>query len=166
MRSAECGVRIVVARLAILLGALGSLPLPTSAAADEPPPFKLETLRGRVVFLNEALESRYGITTVPEAAQRTLAIQTAHGDLVPIVEDVRGRGFRSDERLRKPEVEVLVRRYEGSPAVQVIRLFELTKEGKFELDYWCDVCAISMVELKPCECCQEATRLRRRKVEH
>jgi hypothetical protein len=107
---------------------------------------------------------RFGITTVPEAAKRSLALEKADGALVPIVEDVRGRAFRSDERLRKAEVELLVRRYEGSPAVQVIRLFELGKEAKYELDYWCDICAISMVELKPCDCCQGETILRRQKV--
>jgi hypothetical protein len=137
---------------------------PLSHAA-EPPPFALATYRGRVVYLNDALARRFGVTTVPEAAERTLALQTADGTLIPIVEDVRGRAFRVDPRLRKPEVELLVRKYEGLPAVQVIRLFEVTKDGKVELDYWCDICAISMVELKPCECCQGETVLRRLKVE-
>jgi hypothetical protein len=149
----------------VLLGLLAALALPSLIAAEEPPPFKLQTYRGHVVFLNEALQKRFGITTVPEAAERTIALQTADGTLVPIVEDIRGRAFRADERLRKPEVEILVRKYQGLPAVQVIRLFEVTKEGKLELDYWCDICAIPMVELKPCECCQGETVLRRRKVE-
>jgi hypothetical protein len=164
MRSAECGVRSLARQAAIALAVATAL-LPSLIAADEPPPFKLETYRGHVVFLNEALQKRFGITTVPEAAERSIALQTADGTLVPIVEDVRGRAFRADERLRKPEVEILVRKYQGLPAVQVIRLFEVTKEGKLELDYWCDICAIPMVELKPCECCQGETVLRRRKVE-
>ena len=137
---------------------------PSPISAEESPPFKLQTYRGHAVFLNDELQKRFGITTVPEAAERSIALQTADGTLVPIVEDVRGRAFRADERLRKPEVEILVRKYEGLPAVQVIRLFEVTKEGKLELDYWCDICAIPMVELKPCECCQGETILRRRKV--
>jgi len=166
MRSAECGVRNGgIREWAVLLCLLSALALPSLIAADEPPPFKLETYRGHVVFQNEVLAKRFGITTVPEAAERTIALQTAEGTLVPIVEDVRGRAFRADERLRKPEVEILVRKYQGLPAVQVIRLFEVTKDGKLELDYWCDICAIPMVELKPCECCQGETVLRRRKVE-
>jgi hypothetical protein len=166
MRSAECGMmNCGVREWGVLLGLLAALALPSLIAADEPPPFKLQTYRGHVVFLNEALQKRFGINTVPEAAERTIALQTADGTLVPIVEDVRGRAFRVDERLRKPEVEILVRKYQGLPAVQVIRLFEVTKEGKLELDYWCDICAIPMVELKPCECCQGETVLRRRKVE-
>jgi len=150
--------------------AIGSLLLVAAVVtartdAADSPPFKLQTYRGHVVFLNEALARKFGIATVPEAADRSIALETGDGTLVPIVEDVRGRAFRADERLRKPEVEILVRKYEGSPAVQVIRLFEVTKDGKLELDYWCDICAIPMVELKPCECCQGETILRRRKVE-
>ncbi|MCI0361442.1 MAG: hypothetical protein L0211_23415 [Planctomycetaceae bacterium] len=148
-----------------LIAAVIALAFSHQARAADPLPFKLETYRGHVVFLNDALAKRYGITTVPEAADRSLALQTADGALVPIVEDVRGRAFRVDERLRKPEVEILARKFQGVPAVQVIRLFEVTKDGKLELDYWCDICAISMVELKPCECCQGETVLRRRKVE-
>jgi len=162
----DCGLRIGrVAIAASLFAAIVALALSRQALSADPPPFKLETYRGHVVFLNDALAKRFGIATVPEAAQRTLALQTADGTLVPIVEDVRGRAFRVDERLRKPEVEILVRKYQGVPAVQVIRLFEVTKDGKLELDYWCDICAISMVELKPCECCQGETTLRRRKFE-
>ncbi len=164
MRIADCGLRSG-GSVAAMIFIAGALLLSSRLAAAEPPTFKLETYRGHVVFLNEALAKRFGITTVPEAADRTLALQTADGTLVPIVEDVRGRAFRVDERLRKPEVEILVRKYEGSPAVQVIRLFEVGKEGRLELDYWCDICAISMVELKPCECCQGETVLRRLKVE-
>jgi hypothetical protein len=70
-----------------------------------------------------------------------------------------------DERLRKVKVELLVRRYGGVPGVRVIRVFEVAPDGKYELDYWCDICAIAMVELKPCECCQGETMFRRRKVE-
>jgi hypothetical protein len=135
------------------------------ALAEETPKFKLEKLRGRVVFQNAALTEEYGITTVPEAAERVLALQTANRELLPIVEDVRGRAFRVDERLRKLDLELVVRRYEGLPGVQVLRVFEVAPEGLLEIDYWCDVCSISMVEKKLCECCQAETVLRRTKVE-
>ena len=36
---------------------------------------------------------------------------------------------------------------------------------RLELDYWCDICAIAMYELKECECCQGPIELRRRKTE-
>ncbi len=47
--------------------------------------------------------------------------------------------------------------HKPSSAVQVIRVYSLRKvplqeEGKFELDYWCDICAIPMYELKAMNC--------------
>jgi hypothetical protein len=134
-----------------------------SLSAAEPPAFELQTIGGRVVYLHEALEKKFGVKAVEEARERALALQTQGGTLVPLVEDVRGRAFRVDDRLRKAEVELLVRRYRGSPAVQIIRVFEVAEDGKYELDYWCDICAIAMFELKPCDCCQGETELRRRK---
>jgi hypothetical protein len=172
MQIAECGVRNRRARGVSPLSNRGSALALTAFAVLAPvfanaaePEFKLETLQGRVVFLGDVLEKKYGISVVPEGKDRTLALQQADSTLVPLVEDVRGRAFRADERLRKMDVTMLVRRYDGIPAVQVIRLFESTKDGPLEIDYWCDVCAIAMVELKPCECCQGETALRRRKAE-
>jgi hypothetical protein len=123
------------------------------------------SLRGRVVWMAEALERRFGIQMVPEAAEQMLALETPGGELYPIVEDVRGRSFRKDQRFRKSDVELLVRRYEGSPMIRVIRIYAWKEGGKFELDYWCDICAISMYEVGPCDCCQEPNRLRERRVE-
>ena len=132
---------------------------------DKPavPKFTSETLRGRVVFLAEALEKKYGVKSVPEAKEAALALQDAAGKLHPLVEDIRGRAFRADKRLREMDVELLVRRYQDSPAAQIIRVYEVAKDGRFEIDYWCSVCAIAMYELKQCECCQGAIELRKRK---
>ena len=127
--------------------------------------FTQGTIRGRAVYLAEAMEKRTGVPSLAEAKDRILALQTDKGELIPLLEDVRGRAFRRDERLRNMEIELLVRRYSGSPAVQIIRVFEIAKDGKFEIDYWCQICAIAMFEQKDCECCQEPNELRRRKVE-
>ena len=58
----------------------------------------------------------------------------------------------------------LVRQYSGAPSAQVIQVFALKKDGKYEVDYWCDICAIAMFELKACDCCQADIELRERKV--
>lgn len=139
---------------------------PVAAAAKPAPKAKYQTksVRGRVVWLNEALKRRYGIGTVPEAAQRVLALETAQGQLLPIVEDIRGRAFRKDPRLRKMDVELLVRQYTGSPLLQILRVYAHEKGKKVEVDYWCEICAIAMYELKACDCCQGPIDLRRRAV--
>lgn len=126
--------------------------------------FVVESLRGRVVFTAEAMARLHGAKSVAEADERGLALETPDGRLHPLLEDVRGRAFRADERLRRMNVELLVRRYPNSPVVQVVQLYEISPEGKFEVDYWCDVCAIAMFELKTCECCQGDIELRRRRV--
>jgi len=137
-----------------------------SLAEEKPAPkFTAETLRGRVVFLAEALEKRYGVKSVTEAKEASLALQDDAGKLHPLVEDIRGRAFRVDKRLRDIKVELLVRRYQDSPAVQIVGVYELAKDGRYEIDYWCSVCAIAMYELKQCECCQGEIELRKRKTD-
>lgn len=136
------------------------------AAAESKPvaqaKYRTRLIRGRVVWLNEALKRRYGIGTVPEAAERVLALETADGQLLPIVEDIRGRAFRKDPRLRKMDVELLIRQHTGSPLLQIIRVYAHEKGKKVQVDYWCEICAIAMYELKACDCCQGPIDLRRR----
>jgi hypothetical protein len=155
MQIANCKLQIVLAGLLSLAGA--------ASAAEPKAGFTLDAIRGRVVYLGEAMEKRTGAAAVEEAKDRILALENKGGELIPLLEDVRGRAFRRDERLRKMEVELLVRRYAGSPVVQIIRVFEVSKDGLYEIDYWCDICAIAMYELKDCECCQGPIELRRRK---
>lgn len=126
--------------------------------------FHTERIRGRVVWLAEALKEHFGISTVPEVQKNGLALLTSDHQLFPIVENLRGRAFRKDERLRQMDVEILARCYDRQPLVQVLRVYQLEDDQRYELDYWCDVCAIVMFETGPCDCCQDNNRLRRRLV--
>lgn len=136
-----------------------------SDGGGEPQPtFRSEAVRGRVVWLATALKERFGISTVPEMAEQSLAIVTSDGQLLPLVENLRGRAFRKDERLRNTDMEIWVRRYDQQPLVQVLRVFELQEGQRYEVDYWCDVCAIPMYETGPCSCCQDHNRIRKRLV--
>ena len=124
--------------------------------------FHTELIRGQVVWLAEALKNKFGISTVPEVKEHALAILSSDGQLFPIVENLRGRAFRKDERLRKKQIEILARRYRHQPLIQVLRVYEIDNGKRYELDYWCDVCAIVMFETGPCACCQDDNRLRKR----
>jgi hypothetical protein len=134
-------------------------------AAANSRPYKTETLRGKIVWLNEALERSFGVTTDPDSAETAVALQLPGGDLLPVIPDTRGRAFTVDSRLRGIDLELLVRRYQGVPMIQVIRVFRPQAGGLYEIDYWCDTCAISMFILKRCDCCQGETRLRQQLVE-
>jgi hypothetical protein len=128
--------------------------------------YTTETLRGRVVWLEDALERGFGVSTDPAAAETAVVLETAEGKLVPIVPDVRGRAFAVDPRLRNTDLQLLARRYADAPLIQVIGVYRPKDGVLYEIDYWCDICAIPMVTLKACECCQGPTRLRERAVEN
>ena len=155
--------------LRMLGGVTVLLMLAVLAIAAEPaaaPSGKYETitLRGKIVWQADALLRRYEIATDPDAQKSVVAIETADG-LVPIIKDFRGRGYHLDPKLHDFDWELLVRKFEGSPAVQVVRSYVWRDGKKFEFDYWCDICAIPMYELKECECCQGAIRFRFREAD-
>lgn len=149
----------------VLLGlflALGLLAVGSAARGDEASGENV-TVRGRVVWTAEALNRRFGANTVPEARHYGLALETPAGELYTLVEDVRGRAFRRDKRLREfRDVELYARKYPGSQIIQVIRAFTYRQEKRWEIDYWCEICAIAMYELKACDCCQGPIELRLR----
>jgi hypothetical protein len=150
------------------VGLVVLLALGASAKADEKdasrslPERESVTERGKVVWLADAMARRHDVKIVPEARESVQVLETADGRLLPLVEDIRGRSFRRDERLRAMEVELLARRFEGAPFLQIIRIYEVKDGRRFEIDYWCEICAIALYELKPCDCCQGPIELRRR----
>ena len=161
----KAALRMTKLRALIVLFLLAGLSGTAKSQQEKTPEVELQTLRGKVVWLAEALERRYGIHSVPEAAERILALETASGRLHPLLEDKRGRSFRLDPRLRSEQVELLVRVHAKSPMAQVIKIFAIdARENRFELDYWCEICSIAMFELKACDCCQAPIVLRRRPV--
>ena len=156
----------IVAFQVCLLAGIAQSGEPDPASQQKPAPdapFELVYRRGHVVFLADVLEEKYGIKSVPESQQRVLALQSKDGSLVPLVEDQRGRSFRRDKRLREMEVVLMARKYEGLPMLQVIRLYRVDGKKVFEVDYWCEICAIAMYELKVCDCCQGEIELRQRR---
>jgi hypothetical protein len=135
-----------------------------NAAANDEPKYDTLHITGRVVWLADALRALYGIETDPDVAHAQVALKTTDGRLYPIAKDARGRAFSLDERIRDIDVELIVRRYRDAPVVQMVKMYTLKDAGKYEFDYWCDICAIPMYELKPCECCQGDIRIRERRV--
>jgi len=124
--------------------------------------YQTVTLRGKVVWLADALKRRFGVDTDPDVSQGQVVLETKEGELYPLVKEFRGRGFWKDERLRDIEVELIARRFQGTNHLQVVQVYTCKKDQKYEIDYWCDICAIPMYELKECECCQGPIRIRER----
>lgn len=145
----------------LLVAAISIAAEPAAAPATN---YETRTLRGKIVWQADALLRRYEIATDPDAQKFVIALETADG-LVPIVKDFRGRGFHLDPKLHAFDWELLVRQFPGSPAVQVVRSYVWRDGKKYEFDYWCDICAIPMYELKECECCQGPIRFRFREAD-
>jgi hypothetical protein len=138
---------------------------PNLAAAEEPAatPQTAEPERalfsGRVIRLADALRQREIRFT--EEMESHVVLESAAGDLTPILADWRGRAFYQDERLRDRQMHLVGLKRPGLPYLQVLMVFAVDEDGRHEyVDYWCDVCSIPMYEIKPCECCQGETRLR------
>ena len=136
-----------------------SQPKPVGNAKPEPTPAK-QLFKGRVVRVFDALKRR-GVKAYADELKNQVALETAKGELIPILPDWRGRAFIQDERLRGRDVELIGFRREGLPYLHVMSVYTFDEQGQRQYtDYWCDVCSIPMYEIKPCDCCQEEIRLR------
>ena len=124
---------------------------------DEP---TRQLFTGKVVPLLDALKNRK-IETNSEELKGQVVLETAAGELIPIVPDWRGRAFFQDERLRNRKVDLVGYRPAGTPYLKVLMVFTFDeKDQRQYTDYWCDICSIPMYEIKDCECCQGPIRLR------
>jgi hypothetical protein len=144
--------------VAALVGAACS-----AARADEPkqaaPPTR-HVYRGKVVNVAEALK-RLEVRSSTDELKGQVALETPDGELIPILPDWRGRAFYQDERLRDRKVELVGYRRAGLPYLHILQVFTFDdKDQRQYTDYWCDICAIPMYEIKPCDCCQQEIRLR------
>lgn len=149
----------------LILILLVVLTLTFGATAQEPPkkdkpaaPLR-QLFTGKVVNLKDALKKR-GIKATDEFKNQVV-LETPKGELIPIVPDWRGRAFYQDKRLRNRKVDLVGYRKPGIPYLQVLMVFTYIDKGeRLYTDYWCDICSIPMYEIKPCDCCQDKTRLR------
>lgn len=137
--------------------------------AEEPaakPGPRIEVLRGKVVSLNDRL-ARQGITLDPDAGLQ-LAFESTEGKVLPLVQDAASLMFYRDARLLDRPLEVRGRVVPGTGLLQLLEVFALKNDQRFEIYYWCEVCAIKRFTLEKtrvCECCGAAMELRERKVE-
>lgn len=135
-----------------------------SPPIPEDPPQKV-LVTGRVVLLSDALQRRK-IKAYLDESKGQMVLETSEGDLLPIIADWRGRAFYQDKRLRDRKVTLLANKRQHVPHLQVLSIFTYDDAGQSQLtDYWCDICAIPMYEIKKCECCQGPNRLRYQKRE-
>jgi len=133
----------------------------TTRVDPRPTDIRKKLFSGRVVLAQEALKRR-GIK-VAEEMKSQVVLETHAGRLIAIAADWRGRALFQDKRLRNRKIELVGYRRPEIPYLQVLIIYIIDEKGRRqEMDYWCDICAIPMYEIKACECCQGDILLRLR----
>lgn len=153
---------MVMIRREWLAGAMGGL-LAGGAGAARPvgPDFEEVRLRGEAVRLVDLLEG-LGLEVDPGPIAEQCVVRTDDGRVVPLLSGPASRALFTDARLRGRPTEVIGRRPEGLPYVDVI-LFRVEDESDGLLkvpEYYCDVCTIAVRYDQVCPCCRGAMELR------
>ena len=155
-----CAATMWLCSFAIAEEATSTSKPPAKKVAKKPEPRK-ELFAGQVVLLQDALKKRD--IKVADEMKLQAVLETKAGELIPIAADWRGRAFFQDKKLRDRPVEIVGYRRSGIPYLQALVVYYFNKKGeREEFDYWCDICAIPMYEIKDCECCQGPSRHRYR----
>ena len=130
------------------------------------PPFSAPepvVVRGKVLTLAEALASRgFKIKPDPEPIAKQVVLLAEDGAIIPLLSDDASRALFLDERLRNCPTEIQGRRFGGLPYLQIVS-FKIERDGRLRTpEYYCDICAISVLYPQICPCCQGSMELRMR----
>ncbi len=140
--------------LLLLVGVCGGEPPKPKTAPEQP-----KVYTGKVVPLKEPT-GKPGTKT----GKRVLVLAADDGDSHPLVEDAASAMLFLDGRLRNRPVRLTALRVPGTGKLQVVRVQTVTDGGVCDVDYWCEVCQISLDRPGPCFCCGEPAELRERPV--
>jgi hypothetical protein len=132
-------------------------PTPAPVEAPRPPPEpqaptdQPRTFAGKVVRPAGTKEGADG-----------LALVTDGGTARPLVRDGVSEMLFQDARLRDRPVRLTAVSVSGSGALRVVRV-QTVRDGEVcDVDYWCDVCQISLPHPGSCYCCGDEVVLRER----
>ena len=149
--------------LVVCIGLVSLSPVGLSDDAKKPlPPTVL--LTGIVKTVDDVEARRLGFTPVQFRREQTPVFYDLDKQPHELYQDVRGRSFRKDKRLCNRPVIITVRKDSLDGPLRVVRVYVLDDDQTKHLDYWCEICAIAMYELKACDCCQGDIELRLRNV--
>ena len=132
------------------------------ATVDGPSEPQTVTLRGEVVRLAEAIEP-LGIPNAQGPIAEQVVLKGDDGAMFPLLFNDGSHAFFQDDRLRDRPAELVARRFQGLPYLQVVSAKVADENGDLRTpEYYCDVCTISVRYDQPCPCCQGDLALRYR----
>ncbi len=141
------GRRHFIATSLLTAGALAA-----PGRADEP---EILSLRGRVVCLTEELQKTYQFTPSCDERGHLYALKTPEGKLYPFLPVDTAAAVWMDDRYRTRDLQISARLLAQTSFIEVIKFQSWTNGKLHDLDYYCDVCAISTHKPGPCDCCQD-----------
>jgi hypothetical protein len=134
----------------LLVGVCGAEP-PKPKATTE----KAKVYTGKVVPLKDSKGK-------PD--KRGLVLKADDGTSYPIVEDGASGMLFQDARLRNRPVRLTAHRESGTGKLQVVRVQTVKAGEVYDVDYWCEVCQISLDHPGQCYCCGDEVEFRERRV--
>ena len=132
----------------LLAGVCGGVPPKPVIVSDKPREFT-----GRVVLLP---------APKGKAGARGVALAGDDRATYPLVADGASAMLAEDERLRYRPVALTAVRVAGTRLLRVVRVQTVKDRKRFDVDYWCEVCQISLAHPGPCYCCGQEVELRER----
>jgi hypothetical protein len=99
---------------------------------------------------------------VQKPGDNGLALVADDGTSHPVIEDDGSRMLFLDGRLRDRPVRLTAVLTPGTGALRVVCVQTVHDGQVYDVDYWCDVCQISISRPGPCYCCGEETVFRER----
>jgi hypothetical protein len=93
---------------------------------------------------------------------RGVALKADDGTTYPLVEDDTSRMLFVDSRLQNRPVRLTAFREPSTKGLRLVRV-QTVKDGKpYDVDYWCEICFISLNYPGSCVCCGDETEFRER----
>jgi hypothetical protein len=131
--------------------------LSVTIATATPPKTAPETVtvQGKVLMLADALKARgLGLAPDVDPIAKQVVILGKDGTITPLLSDETSRALFVDPRLRNRNAQIVGRRFDGLPYLQVVTI-EVEDEGRLRTpEYFCEVCTISVRDPQICPCCQ------------
>ncbi len=115
-------------------------------------------LQGRVVCLAEEMNHLHQ-TVLPSNHEHLYGFKTAEGKYYTLLRTKFSEALFVDRRLQLKDLMITGHVFPNSQIMEVIRLRSLRHGQVFDVLYYCDICAIDMVEPGICLCCQQPVEL-------
>ncbi len=102
------------------------------------------------------------VVEATDGEKKRLDLKTADGKIYPIIEDATSKMLFLENRLRDRPVQLTAILQPQTKGLRVVRVQTLKDGVLHDVDYWCEICQISLNYPGLCVCCNDETVFRER----